>query len=63
LLSVSRRIVTDARRVVEETKSRRRSDLKQLREKLQVVATRVEQVIKQAKTRIFEGNTKLPERS
>jgi IS5 family transposase len=62
LLSVSRRIVTDASRVVEETKSRRRSDLKQLREKLQIIATRVDQVIKQAKTRIFEGNTKLPDK-
>ena len=62
LLAITRRIVSDARGVVEATRARRRPDVKRLREQLGEMASRVEQVIRQAKARVFDGNTKSPDK-
>ena len=62
LLRLSRQILTDAKRVMKEVEEmpRRKKGLRALGESLSVVATRVRQVVKQAKARIFGGLTQLP---
>jgi len=62
LLAITRRIVTDAQGVLEATKARRRPAVKRLRAQLGEMTNRVEQVIRQAKTRIFDGHTKSPDK-
>lgn len=62
LLRLSRQILNDAKRVMKEVEEmpRRKKGLRALGESLSVVATRVRQVVKQAKARIFGGLTQLP---
>jgi IS5 family transposase len=60
LLRFSRQILHDAQRVMEEMSSRRKKSLRRLTEGLSIMAGRVRQVIKQAKTRVFEGITQMP---
>jgi IS5 family transposase len=60
LLTLTRRIVNQARRVFAEVKTRRRADLRKLREQLAIMTDRVRQVIRQAKARVFGGDTKMP---
>ena len=62
LLAITRRIVSDAKRIIEGTKAGRRADVKRLREKLSEMTTSVEQVIRQARARIFDGNAKSPDK-
>jgi IS5 family transposase len=60
LLRFSRQILNDARRVMEEISTRRKRSLRRLTESLSTMADRVRQVVKQAKTRVFEGITQMP---
>lgn len=60
LLRLTRQILNDTKRVIEETERRRKPGLRALRESLATVAGRVRQVMKQAKARIFDGITQLP---
>ncbi|MBV9482142.1 MAG: ISNCY family transposase, partial [Acidobacteria bacterium] len=60
LLRLSRQILNDARRVMEEMSTRRKKSLRRLTESLSTMAGRVRQVVKQAKTRVFEGITQMP---
>src|SRR4051794_2465859 len=63
LLRYSRQILNDTRRVrqeVEEMPARRKKGLRQLAESLSIMADRVRQVVKQTKTRVFEGITQMP---
>lgn len=62
LLRLSRQILNDSKRVIEEVDRMPRPNkgLRALSDKLSVVATRVRQVVKQAKARIFDGLTQLP---
>jgi IS5 family transposase len=62
LLAVSRRIVNEAKGVAEQIRRRRLRPITKLRQQLEDVSGRVEQVIRQATARIFEGNTKLPDK-
>src|SRR5262249_9012755 len=60
LLRLTRQILNDTKRVIEETERRRKPRLRALREGLAIMAGRVRQVVKQAKARIFDGVTQLP---
>ena len=60
LLRLTRQILNDTRRVLEEIEPRRKPALRALSEGLTTMATRVRQVVKQAKARIFDGVTQLP---
>jgi IS5 family transposase len=65
LLQVTRRIVGDARRVLEEVDGltrRRRSQVQGLCEDLRAMAHRVAGVMRQTKARIFAGLTKQPDK-
>jgi IS5 family transposase len=57
LLRLTRQILNDTRRVIEEIESRRKPGLRALGEGLVTMAGRVRQVVKQAKARIFDGIT------
>jgi IS5 family transposase len=56
MISVTRNIVNQAKRVIEEASLRRRPKVKALREQLAIMVDRVEQVIRQTKARVFDGN-------
>jgi len=62
LLRLSRQILNDSKRVIEEVGQmpRQKKGLRALSERLSAVATRVRQVVKQAKARIFDGLTQFP---
>jgi len=63
LLSLTRKVMNQAQRVLEEVKQaprRRRSPLQGLAESLETMVGRVGQVVKQARLRIFAGDTKSP---
>jgi transposase, IS5 family len=60
LLRLTRQILNDTKRVMEETERRRKPALRVLREGLAIMAGRVRQVVKQTKARIFDGVTQLP---
>lgn len=60
LLRLTRQILNDSKRVIEETERRRKPSLRVLREGLATMAGHVRQVVKQAKARIFDGVTQLP---
>jgi IS5 family transposase len=65
LLHVTRQILGDARRVLEEVEGlprRRRTAARGLGEHLQTMADRVRSVVRQTKARIFGGLTKLPDK-
>src|SRR5580658_151417 len=65
LLSVVRKVRNQARRVKEELKevsARKRREVKKAAQELDTMIERVTQVIKQTRTRIFEGNTKSPDK-
>ena len=65
LLRVTRQILGDARRVLEEVETlprRRRTPVRGLCEHLQIMADRVGSVVRQTKSRIFGGLTKLPDK-
>jgi transposase, IS5 family len=56
MIAVTRNIVNQAKRVIEEVSTRRRPKVKGLREQLGTMVGRVEQVIRQTKARVFDGN-------
>jgi IS5 family transposase len=63
LLHVTRQILGDTRKVLQEVdgmQRRRRSQVRGLCEQLQTMAERVPSVVRQTKVRIFGGLTKLP---
>lgn len=60
LLRLTRQILNDTRRVMEETESRRKPAIRRWRQQLSTMAERVQQVVKQTKARVFQGITKLP---
>jgi len=60
LLRLTRQILNDTKRVMEEIASRRKPSLRALREELARMGDRVRQVVKQAKARIFDGVMQLP---
>ena len=60
LLRLTRQILNDTRRVIEETASRRKPAVRRWREQLSTMAGRMKQVVKQTKARVFQGITKLP---
>jgi transposase, IS5 family len=60
LLRLTRQILNDTRRVMGETKSRRKPAVRSLREELSTIADRVRQVVRQTKARVFDGITQLP---
>jgi transposase, IS5 family len=65
LLSVVRKVRNQAQRVlaeVKESSQRQRRKVKKAAQELAAMAGRVTQVIKQTRVRIFEGNTKSPEK-
>jgi len=56
MISVTRNIINQAKRVIEEVSTRRRPKVKALRAELGTMIGRVEQVIRQTKARVFDGN-------
>jgi IS5 family transposase len=62
LLRLSRQILNDAKRVIGEVEQmpRRKKGLRNLSEGLATMAGRLRQVVKQTKTRVFDGLTQLP---
>ena len=65
LLSLSRKVVNQAQRVLQEVKAaprRRRVPLESLTESLATMVGRVRQVVKQTKLRIFAGVSRSPEK-
>jgi IS5 family transposase len=65
LLSVTRKIVHQAKRVIGEVDQigrRKRKDASGLRTRLATMVDRVEQVVKQTRARIFGGNTKFEDK-
>jgi transposase, IS5 family len=60
LLRLTRQILNDAKRVIEQMDRRRKPGLRALGKGLAIMAGRVRQVVKQAKARIFDGVTQLP---
>ena len=60
LLRLTRQILNDTRRVMKETESKRKPEIRRWREQLSTMADRVKQVLKQTKARIFQGVTNLP---
>ena len=57
---LTRQILNDTKRVIEEIAPRRQPGLRTLPEELATMAGRVKQVVKQAKARIFDDVTQLP---
>jgi IS5 family transposase len=65
LLSVTRKIVHQAKRMlgeVDQLGTRKRKQFSGLRRQLETMAGRVEQVVKQTRARVFGGNTKFEEK-
>jgi IS5 family transposase len=62
LLRLTRQILNDSKRVLEETASGRRAVLRALREDLTTMTERVRHVVKQTRVRIFGGITQSPEK-
>ncbi len=63
LLSLTRKVVNQAQRVlgkVKQSRRRRRAPLEGLTQSLETMVGRVRQVVKQTKIRIFAGDTKMP---
>lgn len=60
LLRLTRQILNDTQRVIEEIAPRCQPRLRALRAELATMAGRVRQVVKQAKARIFDGVTQMP---
>jgi IS5 family transposase len=63
LLRYSRQILNDTRRVMQEVAempAKRKKGLAHLAESLSTMADRVRQVVKQTKTRVFDGITQMP---
>jgi IS5 family transposase len=63
LLRYSRQVLNDTKRViaeVEQMPAKKKKELRGMCEHLSVMAGRVRQVVKQTKTRIFDGITQLP---
>jgi len=60
LLRLTRQILQDTRRVIGETESRRKPEVRCLREELSRMADRVRQVVRQTRARVWEGITQLP---
>lgn len=63
LLSLTRKVVNQAQRVLAEVKRsprRRRAPMEGLTQSLETMMERVRQVVKQTRIRIFAGDTKLP---
>src|ERR1700691_833579 len=63
LLSLTRKVINQAQRVLTEVKQvpgRRRTAVEGLSQSLETMVGRVRQVMKQARIRIFAGDTKLP---
>jgi transposase, IS5 family len=56
MIAVTRNVVNQAKRVMEEVRTRRRPKVKALREQVGTMIGRVEQVIRQTKARVFDGN-------
>jgi transposase, IS5 family len=56
LIAVTRNVVNQAKRVMEEVRMRRQPKVKALREQVGTMIGRVEQVIRQTKARVFDGN-------
>jgi transposase, IS5 family len=61
LLSATRKIANQAKRVIEEI-SKCRGKVKRLREQLAATVTRVRQVVRQTVARVFGGDTQYPEK-
>jgi len=65
LLSVTRKIVNQSKRMMEEVDQfgrRKKKQFSGLRRQLSTMVERVEQVAKQTRARVFEGNTKFDEK-
>jgi transposase, IS5 family len=62
LISVTRNIINQAKRVIGEVSQRRRPKVKALRQQLQTMVGRVEQVVRQTKARVFGRNTHVAEK-
>ncbi len=62
LLRLTRQILNDTKRIVNETALRRKPGIRALHEDLTTMAERVRQVVKQTKTRVFGGDTQSPEK-
>lgn len=65
LLSVTRKIVNQARRVMKEVDQlgrRKKKQLSECREQLATMVGRVDQVVKQTRARVFDGNTKFEQK-
>ena len=62
LLRLTRQILNDTKRTVNETALRRKPGIRALHEDLTTMAERVRQVVKQTKTRVFGGDTQSPEK-
>jgi transposase, IS5 family len=62
MISVTRNIVNQAKRVMEEVRKRRKPKVKALRQPLQTMVGRVEQVVRQTKARVFGRNTHATEK-
>lgn len=60
LVSLTRKILNQAKDVLEEISSRRQARLKPLREILETMTGRVRQVLRQTKARVFQGITQYP---
>ena len=57
LLSLTRNIVNQARRVIAEVSLRRKAKVKALRQQLETMSGRVEQVMRQTRARVLGGDT------
>jgi transposase, IS5 family len=62
MISVTRNIVNQAKRVIQEVTKRRRFQIKALRQQLATMVERVEQVVRQTKARVFGRNTHAKEK-
>jgi transposase, IS5 family len=62
MISVTRSIVNQAKRVIAEVSKRRRPKVKALQQQLQTMVGRVKQVVRQTKARVFGRNTHLSEK-
>jgi IS5 family transposase len=62
MISVTRNIVNQAKRVIAEVSKQRRPPVKALRQQLQTMVGRVKQVVRQTKARVFGRNTHVSEK-
>jgi len=62
MISLTRNIVNQAKRVIAEVSKRRRPPVKALRQQLQTMVGRVKQVVRQTKARVFGRNTHVSEK-